>query len=262
MQPSQPHQPSGPGPQPPYRPPEYTVNPDTPYGRPGFGSNSTPVQHPNGQYEVVPPPAQGSGAPSGHNPYEFIMNPNMPKKQPLGHKNAFILRIALIVGGMVALMTVIAVALSLLGPKSSTPGLISIAQRQQEILRISAAATGQATGQDTANFAANINAGVASNKVQIVAYLTSHGTKVDNKLLALDQNPQTDTQLQNASNANNYDTAVTQNLTQQLLTYEGLLQKTFKQTSSAKAKQLLQSSFTSASKLLQQAKTLPANSKS
>ncbi len=223
--------------------------------------SSAPVQHPSGYYEVVPPPAPNTGAASGHNPYEFIMNPNMPKSKAFGGKN-FMTQILLLLGGLVIVVIVIGILISALSPKSSTPSLISIAQRQQEITRIATAASGQTIGQDTANFVATMNASVTSSQQQIVSYLASHGTKLDKKTLALDTNPQTDTFLTNAKNANNYDSALTQTLTQQLTTYEGLLQTSFKQTSSKSTKQLLQSCYTSASKLLLQAKSLPANSNS
>ncbi|HSX06199.1 MAG TPA: hypothetical protein VLG92_00575 [Candidatus Saccharimonadia bacterium] len=262
MQPNQPHQPSAPPPQPPYHPPEYQINPNIPSEKHTTGNFGGTVQHPSGYYEVVPPPAQNNVVPSGHNPYEFIMNPNAAKKKPLGGNNAFLVRIALLLGGLLVLMIVIVATMSALGPKSSTPGLTAIAERQQEIIRIATNASSQTTGQDTANLITNINASVTSSQQQVIAYLVAHGTKLGTKVLALDKNPQTDTLLSNAANANNYDAAVTQTLTQQLITYEGLLQTTFKQTSSKSTKQLLQECYTSASKLLRQAKALPANSSS
>lgn len=258
MQPNQPQKPSGPLPQPPYQPPEYTVNSSLP----GSTTDQAAIQqHPSGHYEVVPPPSPGVPL-TGHNPYEFIMNPNMPKKRAFGGNNAFLMRIALLVGGLVILMIVVAVIISALGPKSSTPGLTAIAERQQEIARIASAANGQTTGQDTANLAANVSASVTSSQQEIIAYLAAHGTKVGVKVLALDKNPQTDTLLTNAANANNYDPALVQVLSQQLATYQNLLQTTFKQTSSKTTKQLLQDCYTSASKLQSQAKALSASSNS
>ena len=190
------------------------------------------------------------------------MNPNTPKKKPLAGGNALLVRVAVVGGGLAVLMILIVVVMSALTPKSSTSGLIAIAERQQEIIRITTAANGQTTGQDTANFVATVNASITSSQQQIIAYLATHSVKINKKVLALDQNPQTDTFLTNAANANNYDPALAQTLTQQLNTYEGLLQTTFKQTSSKSTKQLLQGCYTSASKLLVQAKALSAGSTS
>ncbi len=259
MQPNQPQKPSTPPPQPPYHPPEYEINTNIPSARHSGSAFSGTVQHPSGYYEVVPPPATNNVAPSGHNPYEFIMNPNAPKRKSLGSGNSLLTRIALLLGGLVVLMIVVAVLISAIGPKSSTPGLIAIAQRQQEIIRLTTNAKSQTTNQDTTNFITNSNVSTISSQQEVTAYLTAHGTKLNNKQLALDQNSQTDAFLSNATNANNYDNAITQTLTQQLVTYEGLLQTTFKQTSGKLAKQLLQNCYVSANKLLEQAKALPGN---
>lgn len=218
-----------------------------------------PVQAPSGQYEVVPPlPAANNTGHSGHNPYEFIVNPNTPKRGRalLGGSNSFLMRIGLLVGGAVVLMIIAAIVISALAPKGSTPGLTAIAQRQQEIIRVATAAATQATGQDTKNFIANTELSVTTSQQQVISYLGSHGTKLGTKQLALDQNAQADTLLTNAATANNYDSAVVQNLTGQLQTYKELLQTTFNQTSSKAAKQLVQNAFTSADKLLAQAKSL------
>jgi len=261
MQPNQPQKPSGPSSQPSYHPPEYT-NPNVSPGQSGSNDFLAPIQqHPSGQYEVVPPPTPGV-APSGHNPYEFIMNPNTPKKRSFGSGSGLLTRIAVLGGGLVVLVILIAIVISVLGPKSSVPALTAIAERQQEIIRIATAAKNQTTGQDTANLVATVSASVSSSQQQVVTYLATRGTKLSPKVLVLDKNPQTDTLLTSAANANNYDTAVAQVLAQQLITYEGLLQTTFKQTSSTSTKQLLQDCYTSTNKLLQQAKSLPANSNS
>jgi hypothetical protein len=261
MQPNQPQQPRTPPPQPPYHSPEYESNanilpPTSP------AASSMPVQHSDGHYEVVPPLTPNSAAASGHNPYEFIMNPNMAKKKPLFSGGALLPRIALLVSSLVILMIIAVVVIAALGPKSSVPGLTAIAERQQEIIRVAASANGQTAGQDTTNLVASINASVTSSQQSVITYLAAHGTKLNAKVLALDKNPQTDTLLTNAANANNYDNVVAQTLAQQLVTYEGLLQTTFKQASNKLTKQLLQDCYTSASKLLVQAKAVSANSNS
>lgn len=234
----------GPQPQPAYQPP-------------ATGVNSAPVVAAGGQYEVVPPPSV-TGRPTGHNPYEFIVNPQQvkaPRGNLLGG-NSFAKQIAVIVGLAVIIMIVVAVGLSMFGPKGNTSGLSGLAEQQQEIVRVATEVATQASGQDTKNFATNVELSVASNQTQLLAYLKSHGTKLGNKQLALDQNAQTDTLLTNAAAANSYDHVAVQALTNALQTYQGQLQTTFKQTTSPQAKQLLQSSYSAAALLLEQAKAV------
>jgi len=215
-------------------------------------------QHPSGQYEVVPTPqvAPNNGH-TGHNPYEFIVNPVQPRRGmgAFGGKTPW-KGIALIGGALVVVMIVVAVIINGAAPKGSVPGLTSAAQRQQEIIRIATEATKTATGQDTLNFAANVEFSIASSQQQTLTYLQEHGTKLKTKQLALNKDLKTDELLTNAQTAGTYDTTVVQTLTAQLQTYEGILQSTNSQTSSKSAKQLLQTSFVSAEKLLEQAKNL------
>lgn len=253
MQPNQQNQPGGTGPQPPYTP--------TPIPQhPGFGPNAMPLQNPNGQYEVVPPlPVGNNNGHTGHNAYEFIMSPAATRRSRLGG-NAFLVRVGIILGGAVLLMILVAIAISAFGPKNNTSSLVALAQRQQEIIRIADSAANQVQGQDTRNFVTNVDFSITSSQQQMVVYLAAHGTKLNAKTLAADKNPQTDALLANATSTNTYDPAVAQALTQQLQTYETLLKTAFKQTSSNQTKQLLQDCYTSADKLLQQAKALSASS--
>jgi len=232
-------------------------------GQPGYGATPTPqqpVQAPNGQYEVLPPlPGGQNNGHTGHNPYEFIMSPNMPKRRVVGG-NSFVMKIALLVGGAVLLMIVIAVVMSALGPKSVTPQLTAIAEQQQEIIRIATNAARQTSGTDTTNFVTNVALSVTSSQNTVVTYVTSHGTKLSTKVLALKQNSKTDSLLSSAANAGTYDSTVRSTLTDQLTSYEGELRKTYKATSNKKVQQLLQNCYNAASKLLDQAKNIAAGS--
>jgi hypothetical protein len=231
-------------------------NQPNPYGR-------QPQQGQNGQYEVVPPlPAATNGGHSGHNPYDFIVNPNTPKAQRGMFGGGGSLTMRLVIVSVVAVVLIIAgvVAASLLGPKSITPNLTAIAQRQQEIIRLSEEAGKNISGQDTQNFASNIELSVSSSQQQLLTYLAANGTDLKAKELAAKQSSQTDTLLDNAKSAGTYDSVVVQTLTDELQTYESLLQTTYKEASGAKAKQVLKDCFTSADALLQQAKDIAAAS--
>lgn len=162
----------------------------------------------------------------------------------------------LLLGGVVVLLIIAGVIISSLAPKGSVPGLISITQRQQELVRVSTGATTQTQSQDAQNFVANVEASMTTSQANILSFLTAHGTKVGTKELALDQDSQTDTELASAATANDYDSAVTEQLTGQLQTYDALLQQTFSQSSNATVKQMLQADYNQAQLLLKQAKNL------
>jgi len=230
------------------------------YGQgPLGGVNTAPQQTQNGQYAVVPPlPVGQNNGHSGHNPYEFIVNPNTPQKRGGLAGAGFGKQIALLVGGVVVLLIIAAVALSALKPKGIGSDMLAIAQRQQEIVRLATAASQQASGQDAKNFAINTQLSVSSSQQQVVGFLTTHGTKTNEKLLALDHTAATDTLLASAANAGTYDSAVVSTLSDQLKTYEGQVQSTYKKATSKTSKQLLQNSYTSASKLLTQANSVQA----
>jgi len=237
-------------PQPPYpTPPQYS------YG-------SAPQQAANGQYQVVPPlPAANNTGHSGHNPYEFIVNPH-PQKHGVNllGGSSLLARVAVIGGGLVVLMIIAAIVISAFGPKSNTADLIAVAQRQQEISRVATAANDQATQQDTKDFVMNVSVSLTSDQKQMLAYLADHGAKkISPKELALDKNPQTDTLLSNAAAAGNYDPTAIQSLTSQLQAYEQQLQTTFQKTKGPNARALLQRCFKNADLLLQQAKSASAS---
>jgi len=272
MQPNQPsapapHPPSGPGPQPPYHPPEYTIDPNAGGYQPAYGAQQPIHRHENGQYEVVPPPQPtANNGQSGHNAYEFIVASGPTKKPGLlsslgsaGTAKSFWLKIGLFAGGAAVLLIIAGILISALGPKGSVPGMIAIAQRQQEIVRIASAATGKAATQDTKNFAANVGISVGSSQGQILKFLSARGHKIGRTDLALDHDAKTDSLLLAAASANSYDSAAVSNLTEQLQTYETLVRSTYKQTNNKVSKALLQTCFDSADALLKQAQALPGS---
>jgi len=188
------------------------------------------------------------------------MQPNTKKHSSgLGGGLSFGKQIGLFAGVAAVIIAGLAITMSALGPKSSTPALISIAQRQQEIIRVSTEATKQVSTQNTSNFVANTNATMQSSQTAVIAYLADHGTKLKAKQLALDMNPKTDTLLDNAASANTYDTAVTQELTAEIESYQSLLKTTYDTTTSKSTKKLLEQNFTAAAALLEQAKSLPTS---
>jgi len=228
----------------------------------GYEPTPQPQQHPNGHYEVLPPlPTVQNDGHSGHNPYDFIMSPNAHKAKSsfnLGTGHTFFVRMGIIAGSIIILFIIAAIVISSLAPKGATPNILSMAERQQEIIRVSTEAAKQATTADGQNLLANVELSITSDQQQTLKLLATHGVKPNPKTLALDKDSATDTELTNAAAANNYDAVATQNLVSQLQQYENLLQSTYKLATTNNTKALLQSEFTGADLLLQQAKNLLA----
>jgi hypothetical protein len=215
-----------------------------------------PQQTLDGQYTVVPPINNNPGA-SGHNPYEFIMQPNSKKtKLSLGGASMF-RKIALVASGAILLIIVGAVAFSALGPKSSTPALLAVAQQQQEIMRIATDASRKVDSQDVSNLVVNTNLTLITNQTKLLSYLaTKANTKPNVKTLALGHDAKTDELLKAAASAGSYDRVVAQTLQEQLISYQSLAQTAYEQTKSASAKALLQQDFNDAKALLEQAESV------
>jgi hypothetical protein len=218
-------------------------------------------QNSSGHYEVVPPVNNTPGA-SGHNPYEFIVSPNNGKHGMYGGGGfVFNKQMLIIVGGLVTLLLVLGSAFVLFKPKSNLPGLVAVAQRQQEIIRISSDATKKTSTQDASNFVTGTQLAMITSQQKMLTYLAAHDIKPKPKTLALDADPKTDALLVSAASANNYDTTVVQVLRDELVTYEKLLQTSYKEAKTNTAKQALKDCFGTADALVKQAQDLqPADS--
>ncbi len=189
------------------------------------------------------------------------MQPAVPKRSfsfSLGTGKGLFIRLGSILAGLILLVVIVGILISSLAPKGSTPELIAIAERQQELIRVSKEAANQVTGEDTANFVTNLNLSLTSSQQQLISYLASHSTKINPKTLALDQDSQTDTLLASAASANNYDPALAQNLNEQLQTYETLLRSAYNHSTNKATKQLVQNCFNGAALLLKQGQSLSA----
>jgi hypothetical protein len=170
--------------------------------------------------------------------------------------NKFWLQIGAVVGGAIVLMIVAAVVLNALVPnKSSVAELTTIAEEQQELIRVATLGANQATGQDTKNFATTVQLGITSSQNDVLSYLASHGHKLTTKQLTLKRDAATDQLLTAATATSTFDTALSHNLIDQLHTYQTSLQNTYKTAGNAAAKTLLQKNYSAATLLLQSVST-------
>ncbi len=201
----------------------------------------------------APPPIQ-----PGQSPYDFLLNPaSVPKsklvsKVPLP-RDPFLRRVVIVLGGGIGLIIVIALLAGVIFSGGSGSSLTTLAQEQNELIRIATAAANQATVQTTKNLAVNTQTILTTNQQQLLAYAKKHGQSIGTKQLGLTKSSATDTQLANALAASNYDTVFIQITQAQLTTYSKLLKQTFSSTSNATGKQLLRADYAAAGALTTQA---------
>ena len=195
-------------------------------------------------------------------PYDFLLNPapaakpsKIAGKLPLPH-DPFLRRIVIILGGGIGLVIVVAILASIIfGGTSASANLTTLAQQQNELIRIATAASNQAVSQTTKNLAINTQLVLTTDQEQLLAYAKKHGLSIGTKELAGTKSTDTDTQLSNALAASNYDVVFIQIVQSQLTTYQALVKQTFTAIHDNLGRQLLNNDYTAASALLAQATT-------
>jgi hypothetical protein len=198
----------------------------------------------------------------GHNPYDFILNPPKPTSQhPLGGlplpraggRRSLALQIAILVGGAVIVMIVIAVVVSALtGNKLNTTDLINLAAEQTEIVRVANTGGGLVTQEDNQQLAINTQLTIETDNHALVSFLAQEGTKISAKQLQADQNLETTEGLQNAQSNSTVDIAFAQTMQNELQTYAGNIKKDYNEATNATLKQLLNTDYTQVELLLKQ----------
>lgn len=192
----------------------------------------------------------------GQNPYDFIMNPNAPKKPAIlgnnGSSKNFIMKIALIVVGLIVAIILIVVAMSLFkGGGLDKTALIGVAQSQQEIITISSSST-KLRSQALLNSAATTKATLDSQQKVYTAYLLENRIKTNQKLLAGKINPTTTSQLEDAGNTGNYDTVYKQVMQEKLEAYAKELTTVYGKASGQNLRKILSEDFEQTQMLIKQ----------
>jgi len=194
---------------------------------------------------------------SGHNPYEFILSPEASHHSKLPRGDTMLKRVVIIVGVLVALTIIGTVVAKLLVPKdTSIQQVTTIAQEQQELVRVATYVAGHASDTELINFAVNTEMGVGTNKLAAVNYLDTRGTKLTDTLLALKQDAATDKLFTSALSSNTFDSTATQTLNTELGAYQTNLKKAYNATTGKNARAVLQDSFDTAYSLAAQGAAL------
>ena len=178
-------------------------------------------------------PQQPYMPPNQGNPYDFIMNPaQMPKRSrnPLSG-NKFLTRIALGLGSAFVVLIILVVLVALLATnKTNTADLVSLAQSQQEIIRIATLGTTDSNIQATRNLAVTTEYSVKSQQQIILARLNKLGKKVSSKDLTLKQDATVDQKFAAAKANSTYDQTYTQVVQDKLSAYSQQLQTMISKT--------------------------------
>jgi hypothetical protein len=174
-------------------------------------------------------PQFGAGLPENTPDYSFILNPNQQKRGfGIGFiKDPFIAKIVLIVGCALALMLVMWLIVTLaFSSKTDIDTFVSLAQREEEILRVSAMGR-DAIGQQVKNAATNTQLSIRSYQNKTIAYLTGHGRKLKLEELTLKKDATVDGKLKQAKETSAFDAAFTSVMRAQLMAYAEELKRAF-----------------------------------
>lgn len=206
------------------------------------------------------PQQQPYEAPQGpQSNYDFFLNAEKPPKRKLlpnlGGGSSLAVRAVVIAVLLFAVIIIVAIGISLFGGSGKQPKLLTVAQDQNELVRVATEAT--TTGQDqstqtTLNFAESAMLGLTSDQLQLTNYMAAHGGKPSAGQLAATKNTSTDTTLSNSIASSSFNATFINIMQNQLKSYEADLQSAFQSANTTAEKQLLTNEYGNAKLLLQQ----------
>lgn len=191
-----------------------------------------------------------------HPDYDFIMNPGgsaKPVKNPLVPSgNSMKMRIIVVAVGAVLLLIAAIVVISLLGSagKAAKADLITAAQQQTELIRVSKFGADRARGASAKNLAMTTSLTMQSGQAKLVAAMKKQGVKVSPEELAAGKNTRTDAALTAAEQSNRFDEAFTEQIQKQLVAYQSALKAAHDKASNQQLKQVLAEQFDNADLLV------------
>jgi hypothetical protein len=193
--------------------------------------------------------------PQKNDPYDFLMTSGTPTKRGFGaggfsssQKTRII--IAAIVATFIFIIGALVFGLILSKGDETTTNLVTIAEQQTELTRLSAEGVKKSRSTDTKNLAITIQLSVESDKAAILAALKAQKQKIDPKQLSGKRDPKTDKLLEQAERNNNFDAVLVSTLRSQLKEYQTTLRQTYDLAPTQKTKSALDSSFKNAATLL------------
>jgi hypothetical protein len=176
------------------------------------------------------------------NQYDFILNPEKPKKQPVQLSQdpkmfiGFIFfSVAVIIIALLGLSTIINS-----GTKGQKQNFINMQLTQTELVRVAELpTTNKAASDTTKNIAANTRLTILSQQQTTSILLGKRGQKKPNeKLLATSVNKKTDTLLEEAARENKFNETYRKNLKETIQKYQLIVNEAYERGNKAEKDQL------------------------
>lgn len=195
----------------------------------------------------APPPMQPNQP--GQNPYAFITDDRKAGKKSLlpmpGGKKG---RIVIVVGVLVGLAILASLVMAVFNGLDSAvkQDWLTLAQKQQELIRISDIGSTKAQNRDTKNLATTTKLSLEGSQSTINSLAKKNGAVINSKSLALGKSAETDAALKTAEQTNQFDATFQLVLKNELNEYQLLIKKLYDGTTSKSTKSGLQSAFLNA----------------
>jgi hypothetical protein len=203
---------------------------------------------PNNQYPQSPTPPSGNFDSSQ---YDFIMNPGTPQKKSLlpGGPKA---KMAVLFGGigLVVVLLLIIILSVLSGGSSATDNLVTVARKQNEVIRVADVGTKEATDETTMKLATMTQLVVTTDQKAMIDYLGKEGTKVDAKTLAIGTDTTIAKKLEAAESNGRFDETFTEIILTLLKDYQKSL-RTGYEGLGKNGKQIIDQSYENVSLILE-----------
>lgn len=163
------------------------------------------------------------------NPYDFLNEPPAAKRGLLSGTTSKKQRTLVVVGGGLAILALITIILSVVfgGAPSNKEELLSLAQQQNELIRVADIGVSKARDAEAKDLAVSSKLTFISDQQPLLTALKAQKVKVSTKQLAATKNTKTDQQLTEAEQANNFDTVFIEILQSELSTYQKALKKAY-----------------------------------
>ena len=218
--------------------------------------------------DLPPPP------PAPTTPYDFFLEQSKPRTSanplsPEGKRYGTAIgggpginRLALAVGGAIAVAAVLAVVAAFLPKDKTTPQWLALAQRQQEVIRVCTMGS-KAQYQSTRDFAITCQTGVTTSQRELLAYMKKANLGYNTKELGLLADAKTDARLKTATSSSTFDDVFQEIAAQQLTVYDRALKAQLTTTTGVNGREVLTKNQHSAELLLKMAadgNTTPATS--
>lgn len=190
--------------------------------------------------------------PGGHD-YSFIMDPEKPPRKSLLGGSSLIMRIGVIAGILLVLLTGFVIVRSILTGTSNLDQFVAIGQQQQELIHLAENA-GEERGltNTNRNFAITAEVSLKSSQQKLLNYLRENKKKIDSKQLNLNISSETDKELETAAKNGTYNKDFYDLMKTKLNRYQTSLTQTYKQTKGPKGRELLSNEYKKAQLLAKQ----------